>query len=360
MLFIVPFFLFKRIRNEQEKKDSVFLDPNFKVFDNQLTNRNHEEDSEIDQEPAEKKDVQVKQKRSRHSKRKQKARNHKDRHHGDESGGYNENGSNMPFKDKRSEMKFNNSTQPLKKNEEMQQKLSLIDSEEDEQMDPMGNTIQRAPGSGIGTNPMNNPQGPNQTQNNMGNSRSHDFIPQMNNKMSMLPSLMSNTVGMSSGNSSMTPDHGGQSPSKSKGVAPNLFGQSAVAPTDNGKGSNAAGNTSNQASTGKPENTPANSVFNNDKKPMERSPSDKPEENKKPQDDKSKAVPILHSSYHSPMSTSLFNKTDPVETIKKQIDDKIKETTELINKLTEMKKQSDKPPEERIDYKIIEVTDEDK
>lgn len=77
--------------------------------------------------------------------------------------------------------------------------------------------------------------------------------------------------------------------------------------------------------------------------------------NEKEQENKSAVLPL--STYHSPLSTSLFTSPETVESLKKQIDQKIKEVSELTAKLSDLKKKNEKGPEDRIDYKIIEVTD---
>lgn len=72
-------------------------------------------------------------------------------------------------------------------------------------------------------------------------------------------------------------------------------------------------------------------------------------------------VGLLTSSYQSPLASSLFtNKSENVDGLKKKIDNQIKDLSDTVNKLVELVKENKKTPEDRIDYKIIEVTDNDK
>lgn len=87
------------------------------------------------------------------------------------------------------------------------------------------------------------------------------------------------------------------------------------------------------------------------------SPNQREKDNSIP--DETKENPAFLPSSYTPPISSIF-KNDNIDSLKKKIDDKIKEVSELTQKLSDLKKDVKKAPEQRIDYKIIEVTDEGK
>lgn len=295
MLFISAILFLVGITATEEKKDEVFLNPNFKIYNNEEyphkqnektnddpANTSHtSNEQELEAPETEKKEIKIRSRKRSSRKRKSRSNRHK-KHHVDREV------TQKPVLEQ-------NYTLPISKKQ-----ISLIDPEDE-------------------VDPSDLPE----------KMRNLDKQPPNLNSIQMSRSILLSPV----------PDH-------------NLTKQLDITQKDQNEKESKINPQKSLTVEEKPlENKEKSSEIK--EKPLEKN-------KEKPEKKDTKTVPLLPSSYQSPMSTSLFSKPETIDTVKKQIDEKIKEISELTGKLSELKKESEKAPEERIDYKIIEVTDNEK